>query len=89
MLLQYLEELCHAHAVLAAGDTYSDSVAFLNQFIFGDGIQKRCPESFTVCFDNGTFYFLDISEFSSHGPHPSMQYILAQNISCAFFLNIR
>ena len=56
--LQFLQQLCHQHGILAAGDADGDLVPCLDQLVPFDGHDKRRPQLFTELFDNAALDFL-------------------------------
>ena len=61
-----LEQLCHAHGILPAGNAYRDFISRLDQLIFCDRIEKRCPEFLAESAHNALFDFLNPAQFSCH-----------------------
>ena len=56
--LQFLQQLCHQHGILAAGDADGNLVPCLDQLVPFDGHDKRRPQLFTEFFDNAALDFL-------------------------------
>ena len=43
MAFQLLEELCHQHGILAAGDAYANLISFFYEFVLVDRLCKSAP----------------------------------------------
>ena len=50
MALQFLKQLCHEHGILTAGNTDSDLIALLHQFILTDCLGKLAPDGLFKLF---------------------------------------
>ena len=55
MYLELLEELCHEHGVLPAGDTDGDIIAFFNHIIFIQRLDKGTPDFLAELLYNTAF----------------------------------
>ena len=64
--LQQLQELCHEHGVLAAGDARGDAVAGRDEVILLDGRDERRPEPLVIGLLDAALDLLIGFELSAH-----------------------
>ena len=55
MTLQLLEQLCHQHGILTAGDTYGDLVILLYHIVLIDSFGKSGKQDFMEFFADAFF----------------------------------